>query len=280
LAEAIPAGDVVWIDNLDAGHWTVWSKFLSQFQHACHARDENSRGLFCVSVIGHLVAEPEPDTALRVHRWGSCVGRLDVMLHLDRLLPDAFPSRLTRQIALAVATELAGTDAALGRRLAATGHRVLDEYGAVLCAYAADRGWTATSVRDACWANGLCECFDGDERLHSAALIAVGDLDGVERRVWQGQVRVLYPFIEECRVRLAADVGSLLRLPVETTFGPVQRAIDLEIGQLVHFLRGCRVPERLWRQMILLREIRHALAHLRPIQSGVLTSEDFRRVSG
>ena len=38
------------------------------------------------------------------------------------------------------------------------------------------------------------------------ALAVLGDADAVARRVWQGQVRVLYPFIEEQRVRLLPEV--------------------------------------------------------------------------
>lgn len=278
LASVVPDGDVMWVNNLDAGQWLVWLKFMSLFQHACHARDENRRGLFCVPLVGHLPAEPSPDIALSVHRWGGGISRLDVMLHLDRFVPSAFPSRLLRQVALAVATELGGADARLGARLAAAGLNLLANPAFVLDAHARERGWTSTNVLNRSWGEGVCEVMEGEERVNSAALRVSGATGAVERRIWQGQIRVIYPFIEEQRVRLIPELSGALQFPVDTTYGPVNRAVDLEIGQLVHFLRGRRVSERTWRQLLLLRDMRHALAHLRPVEFKVLMSEEFRQL--
>lgn len=128
------------------------------------------------------------------------------------------------------------------------------------------------------WHGGVVEWLDGEERVTSAALIAAGDREAVWRRVWQGQVRVLYPFIEEQRVRLVPEVGGFLRFPLETTYGPVDRAIDLEIGQLVYFLRGHRLPDLTWRQLLVLCNMRHSLAHLRPVEFRDLMSPEFQRL--
>jgi hypothetical protein len=268
----------MWVDHLDAGRWPVWARFFSQFQHACHARDEDRRGLFCVPLVGGLPAEPDGDTALAVHRWGQSLTRLDVMLYLDRLLPQAFPSRTLRQVALAVATELGGADPSLGARLAAMGVQLLADPLALLAEHAAERGWSAGCVERPAWHGGVVEWLDGEERANSAALIAAGDREAVWRRVWQGQVRVLYPFIEEQRVRLVPEVGGFLRFPLETTYGLVDRAIDLEIGQLVYFLRGHRLPDLTWRQLLVLCNMRHSLAHLRPVELRDLMSPEFQRL--
>ncbi|MFO0822816.1 MAG: hypothetical protein U0792_06810 [Gemmataceae bacterium] len=276
LAAAVPDGDVIWVDHLDIDRWPLWSKLLGLFQHACHARDENRRGLFCIPLVGRLASEPTPDTALRVHRWSGSVSRLDVMLHLDRQTPHTFPGRLLRQVALGVATELGGADACLCTKLATAGLRLLADPVALLEEHARERGWTAIVARDARWGDGVCENLDGEDRVNSAALAVAGDSGAIKRRVWHGQIRLLYPFIEEQRVKLVSEVGGLLQLPVETTYGPVDKAIDLEIGQLVHFLRSRRVPDRTWRRLLLLRDMRHALAHLEPVEFRTLMSEEFR----
>ncbi len=169
LAVAVPDGDVMWVDNLDAGRWPVWTRFLAQYQHACHARDENRRGLFCVPLVGSLQAEPDSDTALSVHRWGQSLGRLDVMLYLDRLLPQAFPSRTFREVVLAVATELGGADASLGARLAATGVNLLADPLLPLTEHPVERGWDAGCTDRPKWYGGVVEWLDGDERINSAA---------------------------------------------------------------------------------------------------------------
>ncbi|MFO0822574.1 MAG: hypothetical protein U0792_05545 [Gemmataceae bacterium] len=275
LAEAVHAGDVIWVDGLDAARWPVWARFLAQYQHACHAREEDRRGLFCVPLVGSLPAEPVADTALAVCRWGESLSRLDVMLHLDRLLPAAFPSPTLRRVAMAVATELGGADPQLGVRLATLGPDLLTDPVGILASHAAERGWTTADLKRPAWHGGVVERLEGEERVNSAALAAGGDREGIQRRVWQGQVRVLYPFIEEQRVRLVQEVGRLIPLPVETTYGRVERAIDLEIGQLVHFLRGRRVPDQIWRQLVLLCDMRHSLAHLRPVPGRDLMSREF-----
>ncbi len=275
LAAAVRDGDVMWVDNLDAERWPLWYGFLRQFQHACHAREETRRGLFCLPLIGGLSVEPDQDTALGIHRWSDSLSRLDVMLYLDRMISCTFSSRTLRQVALAVATELAGADAQLGVRLAAEGVQLLDDYTRILKVHAQDRGWSAELIERPQWCHGVLEMLDGEERLNSAAIAAGGDLEAIERRVWQGQIRVLYPFIEERRVRLVQQVSRLIQLPIETTYGKVDRVIDLEIGQLVYFLDRRRVPDLTWRQLNLLRKMRHRLAHLRHVDVQDLMSTEF-----
>jgi hypothetical protein len=264
LARAIPDGEVLWVEHLGAGQWPVWARFLAQFQHAC------------VPLVGRLPTEPDSDTALAVHRWGRSLTRLDVMLYLDRRAPTAFPSRTLRQVALAVATELGGADAGLGVRLASIGVQLLADPLSVLGEHASERGWTQACVERPAWHDGVIERLDGEERVNSAALLAAGDHEAVRRRVWKGQVRVLYPFIEEQRVRLVPEVNRFLRFPLETTYGTVERAIDLEIGQLVHFLRGQRLPDLTRRQLLVLCNMRHSLAHLRPVAFRDLISPEFQ----
>lgn len=278
LAAAVEDNDVLWVDHLDDGRWPVWARFLAQFQHACHARSEDRCGLFCVPLVGGLPSEPDSDTALAVHLWGQSLSRLDIMLYLDRQVSAAFPSHTLRQVALAVATELGGADPRLGARLAATSVQLLADPIAVLGAYAAERGWLASCIDRPAWHSGMVERLDGEERLNSAALAAAGNEEAVWRRVWQGQVRVLYPFIEEQRVRLVDEVSRYLRLPLETTYGTVTRAIDLEIGQLVYFLQDRRPPDLIWRQLVVLRNMRHCLAHLRPVEVRDLMSPEFQRL--
>ena len=101
-----------------------------------------------------------------------------------------------------------------------------------------------------------------------------GDLDEIQHRIWRGQVTVLFAFVEEMRRRILPRVRSYLRLPVETTYGIVSDADDLEVGQLLYFLRGMRLPNKLWGQLKLLTDIRHSLAHLQPVSHETLCSED------
>ena len=66
-----------------------------------------------------------------------------------------------------------------------------------------------------------------------------------------------------------------LRLPVETTYGLVEDVHDLELGQLVYFTRGRNLPRELLRQLRLLTDMRHALAHVRPVPIEYLFVDEF-----
>jgi hypothetical protein len=186
---------------------------------------------------------------------------------------------LHRQLTLAVACELAGTDAALARALAELELRELLQPTEFLRAEAGRRGWDAARAHRRCWEDGLLDAVDGGEVVHAAALAVCGDDAELRRRVWRAEIRVLYPFIEELRLRLLSRLRPYLRLPVETTYGLVDDVYDLELGQLVHFLRGRNLPRELWRLLNVLAGMRHALAHLRPVPVEYLFADELLRAA-
>lgn len=273
LAECL-VGTIVWVENTTRHTWETWTRFLAQYQHACQACDLPDRSLFCLIVVGNPTPPPVPDVALSVWRWEDRVGRLDMTLYMDRTLLSRFPHPLHHKVALAVLTELAGADSHLAERLAAEDFTTIMAPFEFLTDYAASRGWTLASCRNAAWEEGTVEIIDGKRVLHSAAAAVMGDQAEVTRRIWRGQVSVLYPFIEEQRLTIIPKVRSYLRFPIETTFGLVDEAEDLEVGQLRHFLRGKAIPSRQWKLLNLLTEMRHALAHLEPVPPRSLLAKE------
>jgi len=199
-------------------------------------------------------------------------------LYLDRVLFSRFPHPLHHKVALAVVTELAGSDAHLARHLANKDLSAIMEPFAVLSDFAATRGWNSESKHTDAWQEGTSDVVDGIRMLHSAAAATKGNRAEVTRRVWRGQVASLYPFIEEQRVKIIPQVRGYIRFPVETTYGIVDNAEDLELGQLLYFLRGKRIQPRLWRLLNLLTEMRHSLAHLEPVPLRSLLAEEVLRV--
>jgi hypothetical protein len=266
------SGVIAWVERLDAAAWSPWFSFLKQYQHACHGRSAADRGLFCVPLPAG-VAAPAQDVTLSVRRWEGTVGRLDMVLYLDRLLEPRLRQPLHRQLALAVAAELAGTDPCLARTLAGLELRELLSPYDVLHEFAAGRGWPGTG-QAANASDGRGDTRDGTPFVHAAFALASGDKREVTRRIWRAEVGVLYPFIEERRLQLLPRVRSLLRLPVETTYGTVAEAEDLEVGQLLYFLRGRSVRPALWRLLNLLADMRHMLAHLHPVPVGHLFADE------
>src|SRR5262249_56154062 len=104
----------------------------------------------------------------------------------------------------------------------------------------------------------------GGEVVHAAAL-AASDEALLERRVWNAQVRILFPFLEHERVRLVPIVQPFLRLPVPTPKGMIYDLYDLELGEMYHHLRTSGLPQETKDRMAVLGEMRHALAHLKPV---------------
>lgn len=267
-------GTIVWVERAIGQAWHSWQKFLTHYQHACQSCDPCDRSLFCLPVVGNPNPAPLADVALSVRRWEGMVRRLDMTLYLDRMLSLNFTHPLHRKVALAVITELAGSDAHLAQHLAKQELAAIMNPSEVLCHFAASRNWTSGSVRKAAWEAGTTDIVDGTPMLHSAAAVVMGNSAEVTRRVWRGQVTVLYPFIEEQRLKIIPQIRSYLRFPLETTYGRVDDAEDLEVGQLLYFLRGKRVPPRLWRLLNLLTDMRHALAHLEPVSFRSLLADE------
>lgn len=268
------SGTILWIENMNNATWPVWSQFLTQFQHACAGRAKYDRGLFCVPVTTAVSPPPVPESALCIQRWGGVVDRLDMTLYLDRAFDHRFDHPLHHRLAVAVAAELAGTDAELARRLAEQDLSTLTDPVEFLTDFASQRGWVGDAGRLPNWQDGSSDLIDGVCTPHSAAVAALGQRSEILRRVWRGQVGVLFPVIEEIRLQIAPQVGAFLRFPIETTYGSVQCVEDLEVGQLVHFLRGKKVPPRVWQLLNLLRDMRHSLAHLRPVSPSTLCAEE------
>jgi hypothetical protein len=263
---------------MKADGWPVWQTFLGQYERASQMNPEQGRGLFCVALTGSVAAQaPEPAVALSVRPWRGVVGALDVLLDLSQRAEGPRVPALHRRLALAVICELAGSDAVLARGLAGLDLRQLLEPEAFLRAEAARRGWDALQARHLSWEDGLIDGVNGTEIVHSAALAIHGDGATLRRRVWQAEVAVLYPFLEDQRLQLLSRLRPYLRLPVETTYGRIDDICDLELGQLVYFLRGRNVPRELWRLLNLLTDMRHAPAHLRPVPVEYLFADELLR---
>jgi hypothetical protein len=272
------ADTMIWVEGVTATCWPAWRAFLGQYERACQMHPEQGRGLFCVPLTGEVAGQmPAPAVALSVRRWWGVVGAVDLLLDLSLHSDDRPAPALHRRLALAVACELSGTDAPLARSLARLELRQLLEPEDFLRAEAARRGWTAVLAGRPSWEDGIIDAVNGENVVHSVALAVRGDAAGLRRRIWQAEVAVLYPFLEEQRLQLLPRLRSYLRLPVETPYGPVDDIYDLELGQLVHFLRGRNLPREVWRLLNLLTDMRHALAHLRPVPVEYLFVDDLLR---
>jgi hypothetical protein len=278
VGSACLRGLVIWVAGMDAASWSRWRPFLEQYEHACRAVAEMDRALFCIPVVGALVQTlPTEGVALTTRRWEGVIERLDMALFVTHLTKGRYCHPLHRRVAVSVTVEVALTDPLLARELAnADLPSVLDPLP-VLTELAGRRGWTAEQVRRPQWHVGMVDQFEGSRVVHSAAVALQGQRDEIDRRIWRGQIGVLFPFIEEQRLRLLNELRRYLSVPLETPLGRITDLRDLELGHLISQLQGARVPGESWRLLRCLKGMRDSLAHLEPVRSGVLLSAEVLR---
>jgi len=231
------------------------------------------------------LAPPPTDGALAVHRWTGAVEPLDQMLFASRAVREAKTPRLQKDVAVAVAASLALWDAAACDSLVRMELGVLKPQ-LVLADRGTRLGWdTIPDDPHGRWAEGIEDQYGGSVRLHSAAL-AVQARQGktaagaeLERRIWEAQVGVLFPFVEQARRSLVEELDKEMGGPFQLGNGQEVKDIrDLEIGQLHYILIGRR--RRVPLGLELLRSIRNDLAHLQTVSAETLRNPDLERIRG
>jgi hypothetical protein len=263
---------VIWVDGIPDARWSAWRDFLDEYAELSRSRMEHDRAVFCVPAIGERTALlPKEDVACTVHPWRGVLGRLDILWLIASLLPAGVAPRLHVELWVSVATELAGTDAALAARLASTDLATVLNPRPLLEAWAHERGFRADGRPS--WVRGEEDLRDGTSFVHSARVL-LGHRGGhdIQRRVWRGQVGVLFPFLEEQRALLLSRLSRVVRVPHVTPFGTINDPRDLELSHLAHFARKAHVEQKLRDDLERLTEMRHRLAHLEAVPYELVAS--------
>lgn len=277
------AGRLLYVDGVDANAWPHWRAFLADYAQVCRGLSPLQRTLFCVRLTGAVaLGAPERDVCLDVHRYDG-VERIDATLYAWLLVHETKRPRLEKELAAASIAAVALWDTELAERLADQPIEQILHPEQVLEGLATERGWRELPVADdrMLWAIGAKCGFDEVGKLHSAALVALGRQADVERRIWSAQVGVLFPFVEESRQRIVAELASVLQIPFTTDRGEtIEDLRDLEIGHIERQLGGLRhvAKERLL-QIRWLKQVRNALSHLEIVPADVIRAPELARLA-
>ncbi len=265
------AGTVLWISGLSGNCWATWSRFLDQYKDACRLRPEYDRCLLALPRVG----EP-PTTGLRneltlaVRRWEGFVRRIDMLLYLSRRFERSSVASAFRELAVTISVEIAGTDPMLADRLAdASLDQILEPHD-LLAELARERGWPTGGTWPPSWHRGSFDLRDGRPFPHSAA----ERREAINRRVWRGQIAVLYPLLEDLRLQFVAQFRHLLTVPYCTDLDTIHQIEALELAHLLHQLRP-RLPARRLLPLQRCKDARNELAHLRPLAAARLLDPEF-----
>ena len=258
---------VVWIDGLDRGRWREWMQFLVDYDR--QARNATADHLLlCVDLAGERAAYEMPGLAgVASCLWKNVVERHDASLFIAGLLRGRREAGLLGNVRLALCTELAGTDGYLATQLVAADMETLVRPVSYLRDIARMRGVSGLATGKGTWHTGGWEYWDEVWRVNSCVAAVSEPTREVTRRVWKAEIGVVFPFIEERRLELVEILRPLLRLPLNTGYGVIEEAADLEIGQLRYGARINGVRGRVRRSVELLASMRHALAHLEPVSA-------------
>lgn len=251
----------VFLEVSDAVAWKVLRELLDRFRRAASAVEEGERGCFSIALSSRLPAGPG-EIGLNIYPWKDVVSALDVWRWVHEQAESVEASEIERSLRCSLVVELAAYDLCLAERLATVRLSGLCAPVPFLKQYAlAHEDWTEDPV----WENGSLDNWRGAAMSHSAWLALRGREAEIARRIWHGQLAVLFPYLERCRLHFLPLWSRSLRLPVETPEGIVYEPEDLELGQLAYHLNG-RLPREQWQCLTRLRNWRHELAHLRPIR--------------
>lgn len=261
-------GKIIWIDGMAPDYWTAWEPFLHEYADLCRNIPAYERTRFIVLLSGEMAArEPRTSIAATVRDWRDMVGKLDMQLYCSSLLKRRRLSSFQKTLAVHLIAQLAQWDQRLADWLCDCELGELFEPIPLLRKFAAELGWDADSP--ASWPIGTLNDYEGKTQRHSAYLAALGEEDHLERRVWEAQLSVLFPYIEEQRLHLVEALGPALEVPFTNERGYViYDKLDLEIGHIEYQMRSMpTVDERLKRSVNDLRRLRNILAHMNPVRT-------------
>lgn len=258
-------GHVIWIDELTQGSSEKWKIFATEYSRRVRNRLDTERGLVCIVVCGEPRQHfPPSDIALSVHFLQDTWSEMDLMGWLyQHVQTNAHVSALELRLRMALGVELLRFDPLMANDVAGLPLATLVEPREWLKSVASDRGWLEGEAPD--WHAGTCAYIAG-KRVDHSALLALDDRASalLASCVWRAQLAVLFPLIEEVRIRILEEYRDRLLVPYEAQWGIVERIEDLEIGHVLHQL-GNRIGPKEQRQLRLLKNARNKLAHHSPL---------------
>lgn len=262
--------------------WPAWSNFLLEYEDACRQLELPDRTLFVVTLSGELALyAPAQANLLRVHPWVNRMDGLNTRLHAaDFLGASSISIPWQRQLAMDTLAELALWDPEVVAAGASLSLAEILEPEPWLTQIANARGWSPTDnpkSPPSQW-RGLRQPFEGRPRTHSAWLALAGRSEPISQRLWTAQVAALFPFLERHRRGFIHCYGKMFKIPWPTKYGQIDCVEDLELNHVADQLRsqGSGGLRDVARFVTWLRDIRNALAHLKPAPADLLLDQRFQ----
>lgn len=254
------------LKNPPADAWNTWIPFLRDFAELNRAVDDLEKNVFLV-VSDHPPNEIPNEPLISERRIEGFIRAEDSLFHAAKTFEVRETSDIWRKIRLHVCSELALWDFRLCELLGELPTKQLLEPFDWLREYGAVQGWQsfALSVSNGELRRaGLLFSIAGEEFTHSALLVIQGKNEEIVKRIWIAQIRVLFPIIEEQRLRLLKVLRQIHSRTIDSWERELEEDGELEIGILYHRMIVSNFFGRdLTRIAGKLKNMRNNLAHLK-----------------
>jgi hypothetical protein len=257
------SGLIFLVDGIPADEWYPWAYFLKLLRSERTRRARMLAPSLAIAIPTGVTPDDARAALGRDVQWIGQVSRLDTQAYIERLMgwPD---DSLASRTAVSVAVEMAGWHPWMARFLVDLGPDEMLDPRAALAALP-----DVLQGRRPSWGNGLVDRWDGVAWVHTAALVAARLDDTIAARLWRGQVRALFPFLDQMRTAFAAKYEQrlLAHLPIIKDFHgrkkPYADPYELEHYDINELLKS-DLPKREATLLLDCIALRRGMAHMDP----------------
>ena len=227
----LPVGKRVVLAGLQQEDWPQWWKFLVEYAQQAQQTNALRRIVFCLVVEDPQILAILPsqqESHYRIHRYDGRCNQLDAQLYVTNQLAkptNSGPMTLVMEIQLELAALLFRSDPAAAMQVAGLHNPDAYALQMVVESIVTSRQWPAAIPKtarslDEQWANGWIDQRHARAWRHPGAPHAITPRQRAEMALWQAQVRVLLPWIEQRRRELLAEpaVNRFLKSKLPFTF--------------------------------------------------------------
>jgi hypothetical protein len=270
---------VIWLDGITGQEWELWKEFFSDYGQACQHFPVGRRTVFCVPLSGTL-ATPAMfrDPLWSQYLWRGVVSSLDMLLFTSSMLQERSITPLQKRVAISVIAKLALWDPEICERLVMAELEEMLNPMRILREVASERKWGpelyGTNLLS--WEKGMKDQVDRRWMTHSSILAFETSHKEVNRRIWNAEMSVLLPMVEEGRQNIIETYGENLQIPWQANkHKAIYDLYDLEINHIKNQIHRHVATLDVATQRLVheLTEIRNCLSHLKTISMEMLESE-------
>lgn len=269
-------GKVIWLTGVTPTVSEVWKDFVVEYAKACGNIPLWNRAIFCLPIVGRGASRTPVDEVFLSHfYWRGVVSSLDMLFYTFSLMSDKPLTEMQKRVAISIISKISLWDPHVCERLASEKIGDILQPTPVLQNMAKERDWLrVNSEHQDEWEEGVINFIDGQQKIHFAALASRNESKEIERQIWGAEVEAVFPFIEILRQKILQQLTSILRVPYRTRFGVIEDLYDLEVNHIHSQIKNNPTVDGDTRMLLEeLTRIRNRLAHLKNLDSEMLTSE-------